>query len=108
MFDRLSALKAMFPGALRAAAPVIARRWRRAVATDPDLARDLIGMGLMVAMQPRDDAGATDLTPQRLAYDAGRRDLALELLALAGAGPDDIRNLMEPENARRYRSSDDA
>lgn len=98
IFDRLTVLRAMFPGALRRVAPAVSRRWREAQAREPDLAADLIGMGAVLAMQPRGADGVM-LDREGLAYEAGRRDLALEVLALMGVGPDELIKLMEMDNA---------
>jgi hypothetical protein len=71
---RLRILLARF--AQPAAALARARRWSRLHDARPELAEDLLLLG-GVALP----IGA-NLDPQALAYAAGRRDLALELLAL--------------------------
>jgi hypothetical protein len=94
IFDRLSVMAWLFPGPLRNAAPVVARRWRTAAAEQPELVTDLIGMGQVLALSTAE--GASD--PHRLAYEAGRRDLALELIALMGVRAYEINQLMEKDH----------
>jgi hypothetical protein len=65
----------------------MARRWGRARHDCPDLARDVAQLGAVYV-----PAGAPP-DAQRLAYEAGRRDLALEVLALMGLTPDEINHL---------------
>ncbi len=103
-FDRIAVLQQMFSGAARMFAAPVAGRWRKAARIEPELMRDVIGMGFVLAMQPRID-GLPQIDSAQLAYDAGRRDLALEILALMGAGTDEILKLMENEHA--YRIDDD-
>ena len=79
----------------RIAAPKVARdmgrRWGGAQRAAPGLAADIAHLGgvFIPAGAPPD--------PQRLAYDAGRRDLALEVLALMGLTPDEINQLAAME-----------
>lgn len=84
----------MFPGSIKRAAPAVVARWRDAARRRPELVADVIGMGGVLAMQPR-KAGAVKLSPEGLAYEAGRRDLALELLTLMGASTDELKIMME-------------
>jgi hypothetical protein len=65
----------------------MARRWVQARHDDPRLASDVAALGAVHL-----PAGAPP-DPQRLAYEAGRRDVALELLALMGLTPDEINTL---------------
>lgn len=73
------------------AARDVARRWRAARDRSPELATDLMRMGCV--MQP---VGAP-LDPQRLAYEAGRRDLAQEMLALMNISIDELNELAQQE-----------
>ncbi|MEC9435155.1 MAG: hypothetical protein VYD87_19815 [Pseudomonadota bacterium] len=71
-----------------------ARRWGRAFETDPRLADDLLQIGRVFAASPRAPSGEIARDPLELAAEAERRDLALELLALMGVSPHEIRTLM--------------
>lgn len=97
IFDRLTILRAIFSE--RRAAGKAARRWQGARLREPRLMADLIGMGGVLAMQPRAFENGVELpvqiAPERLAYEAGRRDLALELLALMGVSPHELSSMME-------------
>lgn len=74
----------------------IAHRWAAAAMADDRLCDDLIVLGeIMVAQPARLENGYP--TPQlpdpvHLAYLAGKRDLALQLLALTGYKPRNLRN----------------
>lgn len=96
MFNRLSVLFAMFRGmpapAQAQARAALSARWSKARWSQPDLLTDLLGLGGVATLAPL-QAGLPDTDPQRLAYAAGRRDLALELVALMGASPEDLTRL---------------
>ena len=76
----------------------LARRWSREAKRDPDLkpapvpqlTADLINMGGILAIT---DTGKLDPN-QRLAYEAGRRDLALQLLAMKHVGYKELNHLL--------------
>lgn len=87
IFDRLGILLPRFARPQGAAAT--ARRWVAARNAQPGIVADLIELGGV--LRP---VGAP-LDPQRLAYEAGRRDLALELLALAQVDYDDLNRLTQ-------------
>jgi len=101
LFDRLSIFRAIFPD--RATARTVASRWARAARDQSLLINDLIGMGTVLALQLRRN-GQPDTDPQRLAYEAGRRDLALELLALAGVSRTDLSTLSTLMEKERYET----
>jgi hypothetical protein len=86
------------------AASLVAQRWRRAFARDPELAEDLIRQSGMMALQPIDMVDGypqpTPIDPYRLAYDAGRRDLALLLLAQGNISHHELSQLMESLDVR--------
>lgn len=90
--------------ALRApkAAAEVAARWSEAAFREPELAGDVIRMGGVLSKQPAEyKAGVerlTPLCPYRLARNEGRRELAVEILALMHITPDEIRRLMEDES----------
>lgn len=73
----------------------LATRWRRAFDADPELRADLIRLGRVLAMTP--PAPGTEAAAV-LNYEAGQRDLALQLLSLGGVGPYEINRLMTEEN----------
>lgn len=98
IFDRIPVLRSVFGSNDRAAATV-ARRWRRAFQDDPELACDLIRSGGLLVGQPVEMVEGwpqpAAMDPYRLAYEAGRRDLALQLLAQGGISYDELNQLME-------------
>lgn len=99
IWHRLSLVRTLFPGHAKAEARATARRWQKAVATQPELRADLIRMGGLLTGQPHRLIDglpeAEPMEPSRLAYLAGRRDLALQLLALAGLSYHEMSLLME-------------
>ncbi len=93
IWDKITYLRALFP--TKAAAADVARRWYRARTREPDLAADLIRMGGVLLAQPAGPDGVGALDANRLAYEAGRRDLALELLAMMQLTIAELNSLME-------------
>lgn len=96
LLDRLPLIAALTPSASLARA--MARRWARAVAAEPEIRDDIVTIsGVFTAQpmtfQPGKPAELEPIDPLRLAYEAGRRDLALQLLALCGAGVRDLAQL---------------
>ena len=93
------ALLAGFFGRNDGAAADVARRWRRAFSAEPELASDLIRQGGLLTAQPVEMVDGwpqpAPLDPSRLAYEAGRRDLALLLLAQGGISIHDLNQMME-------------
>ncbi len=91
-------LRIMFPVEQRAAAEA-ARRWTRAFRDVPAMAEDVVRLGRILEHQPvRFDDGVEmpdPIDPTRLAYEAGRRDMALQILALGSLGPWQLTQLME-------------
>lgn len=77
----------------------LARRWHRARTTNPELASDLIRLGGILAAQPFAQGEVADLDTTRLAYEAGRRDLALQLLAMMQLTIEDLNMLTEDQHA---------
>lgn len=73
-------------------------RWAAADERDPELARDLIRMGRVLVLSPVDGADRLAADAVQLAHEAGRRDLAIELLAMMSLTPDEIRTLMEHDD----------
>lgn len=98
LIDRLSLALFSAQGDERAATQA-ARRWKAARDAEPELAGDLIRLGGVLSMQVQtlEDGqarlGETD--PARLAYEAGRRDMALQLLGLMNLSNFELSRLME-------------
>lgn len=109
MLDRFGILQGvfgLFPGpagrAARVSAGDHARRWRRAFAEFPDLRADLIRQAGLLRPQPvvmtEGEPSPAPLDPHRLAYEAGRRDFALQLLSAGGLTIDELNQLVkEPD-----------
>lgn len=99
IFDRLMVLRTASPtkrGAAKSAAAWSAAKSSQTV-------DDLVRLGGLLAMQPANYAEGIaqpdPIDPQRLAYEAGRRDLAIQLLTLMGVGPYELMQLMDDEHA---------
>jgi hypothetical protein len=105
IWDRLSVIASVFPHSARNEAVRMARRWGAAGAAEARLAEDLIRLGGVLTLQPvtlTDGFPETEPVPvEQLAYQAGRRDLALQLLALMGLTPFELNKLMK-EDDRDY------
>jgi hypothetical protein len=98
IWNRMDILRAAFPS--RVAAMEVARRWRMAAKDREALKGDLIRLGGVLVLQPVEAAGEpAPLDPLRLAYEAGRRDFAMQLLALMGTSIEDMNRLMEDDDA---------
>lgn len=98
----LSLIQAFLPFEARREGLRLARRWGKAARDDSRLAEDLIRLGGVLAGQParlQDGWPTPDLPDtQMLAYQAGRRDLALQLLALMNLTPTELNTLAkEPD-----------
>lgn len=110
IFDRLSTLVAAF-GLNNPVAPDVARRWRAAFGRDPRLPEDVIRLSGLLACQPvRMVHGVPEVAPidpHRLAYEAGRRDMALLLLAQGGVTNDELNNMMEASDGHQISVRDD-
>lgn len=77
-----------------------ARRWWKAAQADPELLGDVIRLGDVFTTQPF--AGgqlAAPIDPLRLAYETGRRDLALQLATMMTLSIHDLNKLMETNDA---------
>lgn len=71
----------------------LSRRWNRA-GRDPALVADLINMGGILQLTDVDKLDPS----QRLAYEAGRRDLALQLAAMAKLDHTELNQLLGDNN----------
>lgn len=98
LWDRIGILRFAFRGQDRAAAQV-ARRWSDIARKDPRLPADVIRLGGVLAMQPQrieNGVPAPDpIDPVRLAYEAGRRDMTVELLSLMQISYFELSQMME-------------
>ena len=96
IWERIPLIRALIPH--KATAGEAARRWRNARAVSPELAEDVIRFSALMTMQParyQDGLSTPELDPARLAYEAGRRDLGLQLLALMGVSQTELNAMME-------------
>lgn len=83
------------------------KRWTKAARDEPRLSEDVIRMGGILNGQPAvlDNGFPTPDLPdtQLLAYQAGRRDMALQLLALMSLTPYQLNTLVkEPDHGPEY------
>ncbi len=102
IWDRLSILQGFVPYGARAEAARQAYRWTEAAKADSRLCLDLLQLGNILVAQSADiaDGWPTPVLPDpaQLAYAAGRRDLALQLLALMNLTPLQLQAMMkEPD-----------
>lgn len=101
--DRLSIFRAMFPfrGGKKIAG-IMAARWQRAHVRDPALAGDIIELGRVLSLRPglfEDGVEIPEpIDPVRLAYEQGKRDLAVQILALMGVTNSELEKLMEMDS----------
>lgn len=103
IWNPLSIIQAFLPFEERRAGRRMARRWTKAATFDRQLPEDLIRLGGILTGQPAqivDGWPAPDLPDaQVLAYQAGRRDMALQLLALMSLTPTQLNTLVkEPDH----------
>lgn len=102
IFDRRSVLQTTSP--TRDIVVESATRWSRARDASPGIIEDLVRLGGILAMQPAtyvDGLALADpIDPGRLSYEAGRRDLAVQLLTLAGVDSYELMTLMENKDVR--------
>lgn len=102
IWSPLTTLAAFLPFGAKREAMRLARRWGKAAKDEPRLPEDLIRLGGVLNGQPAllDNGFPTPALPdaQTLAYQAGRRDMALQLLALMSLTPYQLNDLMkEPD-----------
>ena len=102
IWSRIGIMAGVFAFSQRRELADIARRWAKAVGSQPELRADLIRMGGILSMEPRQIIGGIPeietIDPLKQAYTAGRRDFALQLLALSGLTHDDMNLLMERDD----------
>lgn len=110
IWSRLPFLLALFAPAppTDAEAADCARRWWRAAEREPQLAEDVIRLSGVLVAQGVDAGGEVlPIDTMRLAYEAGRRDLGLQLLAMMSLSVAEMNSLMRDEDGRRYRTDRD-
>ena len=99
ILDRLGLLRTLFPA--RPIAAEVSGRWVQADEADPELARDIIRLSGLLAKAPARFADGVEmpepLCPLRLARSEGRREMALDLLALMKVSPADMAAMMEED-----------
>ena len=108
VFDRLGAIAAIFARTpapkpaeaveIRAAAADLSTRWVRARRVEPDLLGDLIRLGGVLTAQPFENGQVADLNRDRILYEQGRRDFALQLVALMSLTQTELNSLMENDD----------
>lgn len=91
---------------MQAAATERASRWAMVAAQNPELVEDLIIMGRLMSLGVLDEADRLQSSALELAYEQGRRDLALDLLALMNTTPFEIHNLLK-ETRHDPRNNDE-
>lgn len=108
IFHKLGAISAIFatrdplpPEAeqqLRQRAAAMAGRWSRARRMDPELMGDLIRLGGLLVAEPFEAGQVADLNRDRILYEKGRRDMALQICALMGVTETELSIMMETNN----------
>lgn len=93
IWDKIAFLRVLFPD--KAAAGEVTKRWFMARSLEPELAADLIRMGGVLVAQPKLDGEVVSRDAFQLAYEAGRRDLALDLIAMMQLQVFELNSLME-------------
>lgn len=102
IFDRLGLIfrRANDPNSKKAAA-ARAVRWAAVAKSNPMLVEDIVHMGrvlAMAAMDPHDQLTATNL---QLAYEKGRQDMAIDILAMMEITQTEFIQLMERDDVQR-------
>lgn len=101
IWDRLSILQAIFPASQKAELARKVRRWHGIAKDDTRLVIDVIELGGILTGQPALVANGWPTPvlpdPQTLAYAAGRRDMALQILALMNLTPSETQALMKED-----------
>lgn len=108
-FDRLGVIASLFgqkgetppevQATIRKTAGLMAERWARARRMDPALLADVMTLGGILTAEPFEGGEVADLNTNRILYEKGRRDLALQISALMGVDHTEMAILMETNNA---------
>jgi hypothetical protein len=89
-------LRALFAGDSLDPVRPVARRWRAAAQADPQLVDDLIVFGEVLVTTPVNMQDGLPVpmvkSATELAYEKGRRDMALQLMALMEVTPNQLRS----------------
>jgi hypothetical protein len=95
IWQPITLLRALFAGDSLDPVRPVAQRWRQAARLDPLLIDDLIVFGEVLGTTPislQDGLPQPMVKPATdLAYEKGRRDMALQLMALMMVTPDQLR-----------------
>ena len=96
IWNPLSLLRAVTPAPHQA--NVMAARWQGAADRDPRLVEDVIALGRIMESLPVDlDTGVAvraPVDPSHVLIDQGRREMALEMLALMNVNRADLAQMM--------------
>lgn len=80
-------------------------RWSKAMTRDPDLRLDLIRLGGLLVLPPVENVGGypqpATMDHYQCGREAGRRELATQLLAAGGMTMEDFNQLMEDDNVHQ-------
>ncbi len=91
---------------MKRAAVERADRWAAVANTNPDLVTDLIIMGRLLSLGVLDENDRLQSTDIELAYEQGRRDFCLDLLAMMKTTPFEINQLLK-ETRYDVRNTDE-
>lgn len=98
IWERTAYVHSIF-GQTSEAAAECAKRWQHAFAKQPSLPEDIIRLSGLMEVQPVEMTNGfpqpATIDPHALAYEAGKRDLGLKLLALGHITPLELNSLME-------------
>jgi len=72
-----------------------AARWSDVAANNPALVEDMVILGEIVALGAVDETNKLQSSALELAYERGRRDLAIEILAMMQITPFEINQLLK-------------
>lgn len=101
IIDRLSVLASLF-GTNWGAARQFAKRWQKAAMQQPELRTDLIRLGGLFVLPPVQMVNGypepVTIDPYQSGREAGRRELAMQLLAACGVTIEDLNQMMETQD----------
>ena len=105
IWSRIPFLQALFAPAPVTDPQVVdaALRWKVAAEREPELAEDLIRLSGLLQAQAVTAEGVVPMDASRLAYEAGRRDFGLQLLAMMYLDPAELNSLMRDTDERTRR-----